>query len=97
MKHATMTQAAQATAPVARDLFGSNVDSSPQPCSDTTPESPLLARLGTRFGAAEVARTLAWLAVQFYPAKRTKAEVLTKLRTFEAAVTAARQAFEAEA
>ena len=57
----------------------------------------LLARMGARFGACEVARTLAWLAIQFYPAKRTKAEVLAKLREFEAAVTAARQAFEAEA
>jgi len=97
MKHATMPQAAQPLAPVARDLFGSNVDSSPVSGSDTTPGEALLARMGARFGACEVARTLAWLAIQFYPAKRTKAEVLAKLREFEAAVTAARQAFEAEA
>jgi hypothetical protein len=97
MKHATTPQAAQAPAPVARDLFGANVDSSPVSGSDSPLPDSLLARLGARFGACEVARTLAWLAIQFYPAKRTKAEVLTKLRTFEAAVTAARQAFEAEA
>jgi len=55
---------------------------------------PLLARMGARFSACEVARTLAWLALQFYPANRTRAEVLTALRAFEAAVTAARQEFE---
>ena len=96
MKHATMPQAAQAPAPVARDLFGSQVDSSPQPCSDTTPESPLLARMGARFGACEVARTLAWLSVQFYPATKTRGEVLTALRAFEAAVAEVRQEFERE-
>jgi hypothetical protein len=50
--------------------------------------------MGARFGACEVARTLAWLSVQFYPAQRTKAEVLATLRAFEAAVTAAREEFE---
>jgi len=87
----------QGSSAVAVDLFGSNVDSSPQPCSDTTPESGLLARMGARFGACEVARTLAWLSVQFYPEKRTRAEVLTALRAFEAAVAEVRQEFEREA
>ena len=97
MKHATTPQAAQPPAPVARDLFGPQMDSSPVPCSDSPLPDSLLARMGARFGACEVARTLAWLAIQFYPAKRTKEEVLAALRAFEAAVTAARQAFEAEA
>jgi hypothetical protein len=57
----------------------------------------LLARLGTRFGACEVARTLAWLSIQFYPAQRTRAEVLEKLREFEVAVAEVRQEFEREA
>jgi len=57
----------------------------------------LLARMGARFGACEVARTLAWLSVQFYPATKTRGEVLTALRAFEAAVAEVRQEFEREA
>jgi len=96
MKHATMTQAAPATEPVSLCLFEPSTQPSPQPCSDTTPESPLLARMGARFGACEVARTLAWLSVQFYPATKTRGEVLTALRAFEAAVAEVRQEFERE-
>lgn len=68
----------------------------PQPVSgsDTASPEPFLARMGARFGACEVARTLAWLSVQYYPATKTKAEVLDKLRAFEAAVAEVRQEFE---
>jgi hypothetical protein len=96
MKHATMPQAVQVLAPVARDLFGPQIDSSPVPCSDTTSGDTFLARMGVRFGACEVARTLAWLALQYYPAMKTRAEVLEKLRAFEAAVAEVRQEFERE-
>jgi len=54
----------------------------------------LLARMGARFGACEVARTLAWLSVQFYPEKRTRAEVLAAIRSFEVAVAEMREEFE---
>lgn len=90
----TRARAQQTTSAVAVDLFGSQVDSSPVSGSDTTPESGLLARMGARFGACEVARTLAWLSVQYYPEKRTRGEVLTALRAFEAAVAEVRQEFE---
>jgi hypothetical protein len=93
MTRARMQQDASA---VAVDLFGPQIDSSPVPCSDTTPESTLLARMGARFGACEVARTLAWLALQYYPATKTRGEVLEKLRAFEAAVEEVRQEFERE-
>jgi hypothetical protein len=68
----------------------------PQPCSDSPLPDALLARMGARFGACEVARTLAWVSVQFYPAAKTRAEVLEKLRAFEAAVAEVRQEFERE-
>jgi len=96
MKHATTPQAAQPPAPVARDLFGPQMDSSPVPCSDSPIPDAFLARMGARFGACEVARTLAWLALQYYPAAKTRAEVLTALRAFEAAVREARETFERE-
>jgi hypothetical protein len=94
MTRARMQQDASA---VAVDLFGPQIDSSPVPCSDTTPGDTFLARMGARFGACEVARTLAWLSIQFYPAQRTRAEVLEKLREFEVAVAEVRQEFEREA
>jgi len=93
----TRARAQQTTSAVAVDLFEPSTQPSPQPCSDTTPESRLLARMGARFGACEVARTLAWLSVQFYPATKTRGEVLTALRAFEAAVAEMRQEFEGEA
>jgi hypothetical protein len=54
----------------------------------------LLAVMGARFSACEVARTVAWLAVQFYPESHTRDEVLQKLQGFEDAVRHAREEFE---
>lgn len=94
MKPPTTPQTAPTTVPVVRGLFGSQVDSSPVPCSDSPLPAPLLAVMGARFSTCEVARTQAWLAVQFYPASKTRAEVLAALRAFEEAVAEVREEFE---
>ena len=50
--------------------------------------------MGARFSACEVARTVAWLAIQFYPEQNTRDEVLQKLQGFEDSVRHAREEFE---
>jgi GMP synthase-like glutamine amidotransferase len=54
----------------------------------------LLAVMGASFSACEVARTVAWLGVQFHPETRTRAEVVAALQAYEDAVRHAREEFE---